>query len=142
MLKEVGLNVEIETLEPQTLIENLKNGQFQMNTSIWIGGNQDPIFFRDLFASSDSPDKKINGRNRARYSNPEFDKIIDEAVKTTDKAKAKELYAKAQEIISRDLPLLPLWYPSNIVVSNKRIKNINVKNGSDWSFVRHLELSN
>ncbi len=141
-LKEVGLNVELEPLEPNTVLDNLKNGQFQMNTSIWIGGNQDPIFFRDLFASTDFPDKKLNGRNRARYSNPEFDKIIDEAVKTTDKNKARELYAKAQEIISNDVPLLPLWYPSSMVISSKRIGNIKINPSGDWSFVKDVTVSN
>ncbi|HVE55926.1 MAG TPA: ABC transporter substrate-binding protein [Pyrinomonadaceae bacterium] len=141
-LKDVGLNVELETLEPQTLLESLKNGQFQMNTSIWIGGNQDPIFYRDLFASTDFPEKKLNGRNRARYSNPEFDKIIEEAVKTVDKTKAKELYAKAQEIVSNDLPLFPLWYPSSMVISTKRIGNVKINPSGDWSFVKDLTVSN
>ncbi len=141
-LKDVGFNVELETLESQTLLDSLKNGQFQMNTSIWVGGNQDPIFYRDLFASTDFPDKKLNGRNRARYSNPEFDKIIDEAVKTTDKEKAKELYAKAQQIISNDVPLLPLWYPSSMVISTKRIGNIKINPSGDWSFVKDVTVSN
>lgn len=137
-LKEVGINAEIETLENNTLLDQLKLGQFQMNTSIWIGGNQDPIFLRDLFASNESPDKKPGGRNRSRYSNPEFDKIVQEAVDSTDKAKSRELYVKAQEIVSRDLPLLPLWYPSNMVVASKRIGNIKINPSGDWSFIKDL----
>jgi peptide/nickel transport system substrate-binding protein len=141
-LKEIGLNIDLETLEPQTLIDSLKNGQFQMNTSSWIGGNQDPIFYRDLFASTEFPDKKPNGRNRARYSNPEFDKIIEEAVRTVDKTKAKELYTKAQEIISNDVPLLPLWYPSSMVISTKRIGNVKINPSGDWSFVKDITVAN
>ena len=110
-----------------------------MNLSVWIVGNQNPNFYRDLFASTDTPENMRNGRNRARYSKPEFDKIINEAARETDKAKAAKLYARAQEIVSRDVPLVPLWYPSNIVVSNKRIKNINIKAGGDWSFVKFIE---
>ena len=142
MLKDVGLNIDLEPLERQTLLDQLKSGQFQMNTNIWVGGNQDPIFYRDLFASTDFPDRKLNGRNRARYSNPEFDKIIDEAVKTVDRIKAKELYAKAQDIISSDVPLLPLWYPSSIVISTKRIGNVKINPSGDWSFVKDLTVSN
>ncbi len=140
MLKNVGFNVEIEALEPQTLIETLKNGQFQMSTGIWVGGNQDPLFYRDLFASSNSPERTIYGRNRARYSDPEFDKIINEAARTTDRTKARELYARAQELVSRDVPLLPLWYPASIVVANKRIKNLeNIKSVADLLFLKRLE---
>ncbi|HEY0050747.1 MAG TPA: ABC transporter substrate-binding protein, partial [Pyrinomonadaceae bacterium] len=144
-LKEAGINVEIETLEDNTLREQLKQGQFQMNTAQWIGGNQDPIFLRDLFDSEEFPDKKANGRNRSRYSNPEFDKIVREAVNTTDKAKAAELYAKAQEIVAKELPYLPLWYPANMVIASKRmnnIKNVNINASGDWSFVKDLTVGN
>lgn len=144
-LKNAGINVEIETLEDNTLREQLKQGQFQMNTAQWIGGNQDPIFLRDLFDSDEFPDKKANGRNRSRYSNPEFDKIVREAVNTTDKARAAELYAKAQEIVANDLPYLPLWYPANMVIASKRmnnIKNVAINASGDWSFVKDLTIGN
>ncbi|MCS6874659.1 MAG: ABC transporter substrate-binding protein [Pyrinomonadaceae bacterium] len=140
-LKKVGINVEIEPLESNTLLEYLKLGKFQMNTSIWVGGNQDPIFLRDLFLSTESPDKKPEGgRNRSRYSNPEFDKMILEAVETFEKQKAKELYAKAQQIVSRDLPLFPLWYPSNMVVASKRLTNIKINASGDWTFVKDIKV--
>lgn len=137
-LKEIGLNVEIETVDVNTMREQLKNGQFQMNTGRWIGGNQDPIFFKDLFASTEFPDRKENGRNRSRYTNPEFDKIILEAVNTIDKTKAKEFYSKAQAIISNDLPLFTLWYPSNIVISSRKVSNVKINASGDWSFVKNV----
>jgi peptide/nickel transport system substrate-binding protein len=137
-LREVGVNAEIVPLELNTLLEQFKQGQFQMTTSEWIGGNQDPIFLRDLFASTEFPEKKPGGRNRSRYSNPELDKIVQEAVDTVDKAKAAELYKRAQEIVSRDLPLFPLWYPSNIVVATKRLGNININASGDWSFIKDV----
>ena len=109
-----------------------------MNTGRWIGGNQDPIFYKDLFGSGEFPDKKLNGRNRSRYVNAEFDKIIQEAIDTVDKAKGKELYTKAQEIVSRELPLFTLWYPSNVVISSRRIGNVKINASGDWSFIRSL----
>jgi peptide/nickel transport system substrate-binding protein len=140
-LKEAGINVEVETLENNTLLEQLKLGQFQMNTSIWVGGNQDPIFLKDLFATGESPEKKSGGRNRSRYANAEFDKIVEEAVNTVDKAKAKVLYTKAQAIVSDELPLIPLWYPSNMVVASKRLGNISINASGDWSFLKSVTVA-
>jgi peptide/nickel transport system substrate-binding protein len=137
-LKAVGINLELEPLESKTLLEQLNKGQFQMNTSIWAGGNQDPIFLKDLFASGESPDKKKNGRNRSRYENTVFDKIVQEAIDSTDKTKAKEFYGKAQDIVANELPLLPLWYPSNMVIATKRMGNININASGDWSFVKDV----
>ena len=137
-LKKVGVNVEIEMVDFNTLITQLSQGQFQMTTARWVGGNQDPIFLRDLFASTDFPDRKEGGRNRSRYSNTDFDRIIEDAVNQRDKQKQKQLYGEAQVIVSRDLPLLPLWYPSNIVVSRKRIGNVKINASGDWSFIKDL----
>jgi peptide/nickel transport system substrate-binding protein len=138
MLVEVGLNVQIETFDAQTIREDLAKGQFQMNTAVWIGGNQDPIFFRDLFTTAKIPAPNVSCCNRSRYSNPEVDKIVDEAVNSTDRARAKELYLKAWSLISNDLPLVPLWYPANMIVANKRIGNIKISPSGDWSFVKDI----
>ena len=137
-LTKIGMNVEIETVDFNTLITQLGQGQFQMTTARWVGGNQDPIFLRDLFSSAYFPDKRVGGRNRSRYTNTEFDRIIEEAVNTTDKTKAKELYARAQQIVADELPLLPLWYPSNIVITTRRIGNVKINASGDWSFVKDL----
>ena len=135
-IEKVGLPVSIETLEDNTLREALVNGQYHLTTGRWVGGNQDPIFLRDLFTFLTG---KGNYRfNRSRYSNPELDKVLGEAVNTADRARARELYVQAQEIISRDVPTLPLWYPNNIAVANKGVGNVNVDPSADWKFVRTL----
>lgn len=141
-LTDIGINVEIETLEVNTIRQQLAQGQFQMYTGIWIGGNQDPIFLRDLFATSKIPGGTVSCCNRSRYSNPEVDRLVEDAVNATDKNTAKELYAKTWEIVSGDLPLLPLWYPANLVIANKRIGNIKISPSGDWSFVKDITVSN
>lgn len=137
-LKEIGVPVEIQTPEQNTLFDELRRGNFQIAYSQWVGGNQDPIFYKDLFATSEIPTQTRPSRNRSRYSNPELDKLLDEAVNTFDRTKARDLYVKIQEIISRDVPILPLWYESNIVIAKKNVQNIQVNASGDWNFVRSL----
>jgi peptide/nickel transport system substrate-binding protein len=141
-LKEVGLNVEIETLDPGTLRQQLAQGQFQLNTGVWIGGNQDPIFLKDLFTTGRIPGENVSCCNRSRYSNPAVDSLIDQAINEIDRTKAKELYVQAWNLISSDLPLLPLWYPANMVVANKRIGNIKINPSGDWSFIKDITVIN
>lgn len=137
-LKDVGIPVSIETSELNVLFESLRRGQFQMTYGQWVGGNQDPIFYRDLFASSEIPTETRASRNRSRYRNPELDKILEEAANTYDHDKAKPLYAKAQDIISRDEPVFPLWYQANMVIARKRVGNIHINASGDWGFVKDL----
>jgi peptide/nickel transport system substrate-binding protein len=140
-LRKVGIPVEVETVETNTLLSDLRLGQFQMTTSRWVGGNQDPIFLKDLFHSSEIPTQQRASRNRSRYKNPELDRVLDEAVNTADREKALGLYRQAQDIISRELPMFPLWYPANMVVANKSVGNIKIDGSGDWSFVRSLTFS-
>jgi len=136
-LKGVGVPVQIETLETSTLLQQLGEGQFELTTLRWVGGNQDPVFLRDLFHSGEVPTPaRSSARNRGRYRNPEFDRVIDEAVNTPDRTKEKALYTQAQQIVSRDLPLLPLWYPDVIVVARRGVENIQVDPSNDFSFLR------
>jgi ABC-type transport system substrate-binding protein len=102
-----------------------------------VGGNQDPIFLRDLFTYLTG-----GNFNRGRYRNPELDKLLGEAVNTTDRAKARSLYAASQDLISREVPMLPLWYTNNMVIARKTVGNIKVTAGADWTFVRNLTVNN
>jgi peptide/nickel transport system substrate-binding protein len=139
-LKKVGIPVEIETMETAILIDRQKKGQFQIASGNWVGGNQDPVFLKDLFDSTGIPPGSPNGRNRSRYNNAEFDKLIEEATSTTDREKAFGLYSRAQDILSRDIPMLPLWYPANLVIAKKNVSNIKFDASGDWSFIKNLKV--
>ncbi|HET9711810.1 MAG TPA: ABC transporter substrate-binding protein [Pyrinomonadaceae bacterium] len=141
-LKEVGIPAEIQTPEINTLLDEQRRGNFQIAYSQWVGGNQDPIFYKDLFATSEIPTETRPSRNRSRYSNPELDALLDQAVNTFDRQKGKELYVKIQEIVSRDVPVFPWWYQSNIVIAKKNVGNIQVNASGDWGFVKNLTVTN
>lgn len=137
-LQAVGIPIDIQTPEANTLFDELRRGNFQVVYSQWVGGNQDPIFYKDLFATSEIPNQDKISRNRSRYSNPELDKLLEEAVNTFDRQKARELYVRIQEIVSRDVPVFTWWYQSNIVIARKNVGNIHVDASGDWSFVKNL----
>ncbi len=141
-LTDIGLTIQIETLEVNVIRTQLAQGQYQMYTGAWIGGNQDPMFLRDLFSSTRIPGGTVSCCNRSRYNNPDVDKLLDDAVNSADREKAKAAYVKAWDIISRDVPLFPLWYPANIIVSNKRIGNVKIGPSGDWGFLKDITVAN
>ncbi|HVG30318.1 MAG TPA: ABC transporter substrate-binding protein [Pyrinomonadaceae bacterium] len=138
-LTSVGVPVQIETLEDNTMRDQVRKGQYHLTMGRWVGGNQDPIFLRDLFTF-------LLGKgnyqfNRTRYSNSELDKVLAEATSTADRERARQLYARAQDIISDDVPTLPLWYWNNIVVAKKNVGSVSVPPSGDWTFVRNLTVT-
>ncbi len=49
------------------------------------------------------------GTNRAGYSNPDVDKLLDEALATSDSEKRCELYAKVQTILNDDAVMIDMY---------------------------------
>jgi peptide/nickel transport system substrate-binding protein len=139
-LKQVGIPVSIEAAETNTHFQELRRGNFQIAYGQWVGGNQDPIFYKDLFATSEIPTESRASKNRSRYSNPALDPLLDEAVNTFDRSKTQPLYARIQAIVSHDAPIFPLWYQANIVIAKRNVENIKVDASGDWGFVKNLKV--
>ncbi len=137
-LKQVGISVRIEGAESQAHFDELRRGNFELAYGQWVGGNQDPIFYKDLFATSEIPTEKRAAKNRSRYSNAQLDPLLEEAVNTADRQKSLVLFTKIQEIVSREAPIFPLWYQANMVIAKKNVENIQVNASGDWAFVRKL----
>jgi peptide/nickel transport system substrate-binding protein len=69
-----------------------------------------------------SSDAIFDGLNTGHYLNAELDALLEKAVETTDRVERLELYRRAQELVLRDLPVLPLCFPDLAVVWSKRIE--------------------
>lgn len=48
--------------------------------------------------------------NYSKYDNEEFDKLIGEAKRAETPEEGEEIFNRAQEILLKDLPVIPLWY--------------------------------
>jgi ABC-type transport system substrate-binding protein len=67
-----------------------------------------------------------------------LDVLLGEALNTFDRERAQVLYQQIQEIVSRDVPVFPLWYQANMVIARKGVSNIQVNASGDWGFVRNV----
>jgi peptide/nickel transport system substrate-binding protein len=55
----------------------------------------------------------MGASNRGRYSNPQVDKLINDALATVDDKKRAELLARATEVAIEDVGIIPLHYQVN-----------------------------
>jgi peptide/nickel transport system substrate-binding protein len=102
-LKAIGVTVKLEPVSQSDWYPRVI--QFAINfTPMRWSQRPDPDGLMTLLF-----DSKGAG-NSTRYSNPEVDKLLAEARGLTDQAARKALYQKAQQIISNDLPYVPLFF--------------------------------
>lgn len=60
------------------------------------------------------------------YSNPEFDKLLVEGDRAASPEAALALYQQAEDIIARDLPVVPLRYMQNTFGISTRVANVEL----------------
>jgi peptide/nickel transport system substrate-binding protein len=117
MLKQVGINMQIQSNEMSTFFADIGKGNFQMS-SLSRNGIADPDFYYVIFYSKNIPPE---GQNRGYYNNPKVDQLILQGRSTFDRAKRKPVYAEVQKIVQQDLPYISLYMQKNVAVMRSNI---------------------
>ena len=63
--------------------------------------------------------KGMGGSNRARYSNPKVDEVLDRAMATIDDAQREVLLQEVSEIAMADQAIVPLFHQDNIYATRR-----------------------
>jgi peptide/nickel transport system substrate-binding protein len=137
-LSKVGIALDIRSFEFATFYSDVVKGSFQLYSLRWIGGNEDPDIFYYAFHSSSFPPKHAN---RGYYVNPEVDRLIEAGRTTLDQEKRRQIYAKVQQILARDLPYINLWFFDNVVVHSKRVKDLELNPPGNYDFLANVSLA-
>lgn len=133
-LARVGIAVTVRSQEFATLLGDVVKGNFQMYTAQFVGVT-DPDMLRRVFHSRQAPP---NGLNRARYQSADVDRLIDEASAMTDDAQRRVLYGQAQAAIARDVPVVSLWYKTNVAVFQPEIRGVRLSPVADFTFLKDV----
>jgi len=103
-LAEIGITVEITTLDFSTWLAEQAAGNFDMLMMGWLG-NIDPDDF--YFAQHHS----TGWANAQKYNNPEVDALLEAGQVETDAEARKQYYADAARIIADEVSYLYLYNP-------------------------------
>jgi peptide/nickel transport system substrate-binding protein len=136
-LRQVGIALDIRSFESATFLADVTKGAYQIHSLRWIGGNQDPDMFENVFATASFAPKRAN---RTFYSNPQVDALIREGRSTLDQEQRKAIYAQIQQILAEDVPYINLWYLDNVLVHTNRVRNIALGPAGNYDFLRTAEI--
>lgn len=64
------------------------------------------------------------GSNDGNYSNPKFDEKLKEGLAQTSVEAGNKIFNEAQEILLKDLPVVPLWYQADQGVWSNNVNNV------------------
>ena len=100
----LGIEVQVLQTEFATYLQDLNKRRFEMFQIGWIADYPDPENFLDILFHSESTN------NHTAYSNPEVDRVLEQARVEPREDARYDLYQQAEELILKDAPWIPLWY--------------------------------
>jgi len=125
--KDVGIDLTVKTQDSNTLAADVfAKREFDTSAASYCNGDDPEIGVRRQYDSRQiSPAAFSNG---AGYSNPDADRLLDQAAREVDPAKRGTLYRQLQEIAVRDLPYLWLAESVNVRAFNAKCSGFNQEN--------------
>jgi peptide/nickel transport system substrate-binding protein len=119
-LKKVGIKVNIQVIEWAAILKNfIDKRRFEAIVLGW-GIGQDPNQI-DIWNSEKTAEHQLNFMS---YDNKEVDWLLEQGVKTYDRAERKKYYDKFQEIIAEDQPYTFLWFGYALPIISSRFHGI------------------
>lgn len=119
-LKEIGIDVKIQSLESAVLYKVIGTGDYDIGRIQRGSPNGDPyvIFNAFMMPSGD--------RNHGGYENEEVKALMKQVVHAEEQER-RRIYDRLQQIAVEDQPVIPLFNDVNLMAYNKRLKNYRAK---------------
>lgn len=128
-LAEVGITAEIETMEWGTFLDVTKQGKFDLTFLAWSNSTADgsELLYPNLHTDN------IGASNRMRYSNVEFDKLVNESRILVDQEERKQKLIEANKIAIDEAPWVVMSHGMATGAIDKSVKGFQIDPTGQWS---------
>ncbi|MGC9551008.1 ABC transporter substrate-binding protein [Vibrio metoecus] len=130
----LGVDIALENQEWKTFLDTRRQGNFDATRAGWCGDYNEASSFLTLLMSS-------NSSNDSKYHSAEYDATLDKAMTSTSEEERQKLYADAEKLLARDMPIAPIYqyvrsrlvsptvggYPSNNAEDKIYMKDLYIK---------------
>lgn len=97
----LGVNTKVKLNEWTAFSSQVQEGNYELGYMAWFADYNDPYHMLSLMLSD------VDGLN-TKWSNEEYDKLIEEGIKSKDPAERLEKYAEAEAIVAEEAPVIPI----------------------------------
>jgi oligopeptide transport system substrate-binding protein len=117
--EDLGFNIQVELTETALLRERMRNGQAPFFRASWIADYPDAESFLTCFYS-----KNTAPPNYTHFSNTEYDRLYEAALRTTDTDQRYELYQAMDRILVEEAPVVFLFYDETAQFASKQVEGL------------------
>jgi len=124
-LRDVGIDIQIVKQDINTLLSSTGRGEHDLCLLGWTADNGDPDNF--LYVLLDQDNAQVgSARNVAFYRNGELHGILVWAQESSDRKERERYYARAQELIAKEAPWVPLAHTELVVAARSTLAGIKL----------------
>ena len=109
--------MEIDTQDWKVVSATQHTGDFELTRFAWIYDYDEPLQLLNLFRSEDA-------NNYARYHNDKYDALMETAMKETDGKKRSKALHKAEQMLLKDLPMVPMVFSKDNYLIRPNLRGI------------------
>ena len=117
MVKDAGIDLRLRATEFATSLNAAEKGDFDAYILGW-SGRVDPDGNIYSFWKTGGP------LNYSKLSNPDVDRLIDQARLVNDLAERRKLYEQAMAIVRAERSVVYLWHRKNVVAHSARLSGL------------------
>jgi peptide/nickel transport system substrate-binding protein len=134
-LRDVGIEVDVVKEDFNTHLQLTQQGKHDLCLLGWTADTGDPDNF--LYILLDSENAEVgSARNISFFKNAELHGILAWAQESTDRAERERFYKKAQDLIAREAPWVPLAHSEVAVAARTSLDGLVVHPSSTIYFHR------
>ena len=112
--KELGITVNVDVVEWASFTPMRRAGDYEASRDGWLFDYNDPSNMLELMVST-------NGNNNAKYSNPDYDALMDKAAAETDPETRSGYLHQAEDMIMADAGIIPIAYYNDFYLQSSKI---------------------
>ncbi len=120
-LDKIGVRLQLRSEALGSYLKRIFTDRDWDTVTYSTGSDFDPAIGIQRFYWSKSIKPGVPFTNPTHYSSPEVDRLLEAAQIEMDHDKRKALYARFQQIVQTDLPLIPILFPYTYNASTRRL---------------------
>jgi peptide/nickel transport system substrate-binding protein len=119
-LLQIGIRINVEVVQKSLLLEQTAKSEALFFRGSWIADYPDAENFLSVFYG-----KNPAPPNYTRYNNQQFDQLYEAALSEKNDSFRYKIYQKADHLMMKDAPVVPLWYDMVIRLVQPYVKNFS-----------------
>lgn len=134
-LTKIGVGVELKSIDASIMFSSEPGNtdtvaRFYADLQMFTTGNvsPDPQIYMKIYTCKEraTPENNWSGQNYARYCNPQYDKLWEQAAKELNPQKRTQLFIQMNDLLVNDVAVMPLVHRSEVVATSNQLTGVDI----------------